>query len=314
MTSPVEPPGTPKQQQSITILGTPDRSFNPLRKLVSGFCDPFIPKHDNDDEERTLDSAEESPQMQQHQATAVRATTTSTKVARSVEHHSTEDESVSRNATTFGKLEVTNTTTTTDSGPTLPPPPDQSATRAMSELTTASEAFVRDENGPEIQVSRRLTRQRRQHALQVFFASLVFVTATMATLRKLGYTSMADFHAPKNFLSQSSSSSYRDATAWGTRWIHIFDKTAADSNKLQTLKKSSNDSSDDIEVEGASQEREIPETLPVFKAESIHDPSLSREETEARTHSVGDQQSDAVDERAGSSGEQDAASTMSNEL
>ena len=41
------------------ILGPPERERNPLRKLIAGFCDPFIPKHADDDE--TIESHEYSP-------------------------------------------------------------------------------------------------------------------------------------------------------------------------------------------------------------------------------------------------------------
>jgi hypothetical protein len=256
---------TPKQ--SITILGTTDRGgFNPLRKLISGFCDPFIPKHDD---ERTFESAEDSPQLQRRVVSTAATTTTTTNVqSRTVELHTSDGKA----ATRFGKLEVT---TMNDSGLSLPPAPDSKAPRTISELTIDSNVSeVHPEyNGPEVQVSKKLTRQRRQHALQVFFASLLFVVATVMVLHKLGYTSIADLHAPQTILVARN--------GWGTGWIRIFHKTSIESNGFEMLKLTKkNQASSDVPVD-VNDDESLPaedaknEQMTAEQTSPSHDPDMA---------------------------------------
>ncbi|KAG7349628.1 hypothetical protein IV203_012225 [Nitzschia inconspicua] len=224
-----------------------DRRFNPLRQLIAGFCDPFSP---HDDDENSVDTTEDSPPM---------AHRTATKGSKSDEGH-TLAVLAARRGVVNGKLQVS-TTAVDDS--IVPPVPNQNPTRNASELTidsTASEVpFRPDENGPEIQFSMKVTRQRRQHALQVFFASLIVVVGTVMVLQKLGYPSMADFHAPKNIL----------ASSWGTGWIQIFDKTVIDRSGFLTLQVSTKKKDPSQGFPPDVEEDEIPVDVAV---------SLSREE------------------------------------
>lgn len=198
---------TNAKQQPI-ILGAPDRERNPLRKLIAGFCDPFIPE---DDEDQTVESHGDSPTNEIQRNLPVEATA---RAAPAAVNNSKKVQPRKGSSVRFEKLEIKGS---------LHIPAQTKATRTISEITIDFDSSmvppVRDESKiPEIQIARKLVQQRRRHALQVFFASCLFVMAAIVTLHKLGYTSIADFHAPTRSLSSSSSSTRRP-------WIQIVDKT-----------------------------------------------------------------------------------------
>ncbi|KAG7374157.1 hypothetical protein IV203_013252 [Nitzschia inconspicua] len=249
-----------------------DRRFNPLRQLIAGFCDPYSP---HDDDEDTVDTTEDSPPM-------VHRTATTAKGSKSVEGHTLAGQAA-RRAVINGKLQVS---TTAEDDSTVPPVPQQRPTRDTSELTIESTAneipFRPDENGPEIQFSMKITRQRREHALQVFFASLIFVVGTVMVLHKLGYPSMADFHAPKNIL----------ASSWGTGWIQIFDKTVIDRSGFLTLQVSTKKKEPSQGVPPDVEEDEIPVDVAVSRSRE-EDSEQATETTD--THSPQQSSTNSID-------------------
>jgi hypothetical protein len=200
-------------KQHPIILGAREQERNPLRKLMAGFCDPFIPKND---EEETIESHEESPKNNvKGRELAIETAETNTTTGFSSTTKARHGSSVRfEKLDTDGSLHI----------------PSQSATRNMSETSIESNGSMTvplhdESNTPELEIAKSVVRRRRQHALQVFFASLIFVMAAILTLQKLGY-SIADFHAPTHSLLSSSSS--------GRPWIHIFDKTAIESGTFNT--------------------------------------------------------------------------------
>ena len=203
-----------------TILGAPERDRNPLRKLIAGFCDPFIPKHDEDD---TVESQEFSPEKDGKEralpiAVANRniPTTNNRQTVKVGPSSSVRFETLGINRS----LHI----------------PTHSANRNMSEITIETQDSIASgplhdqTNTPEFEIAKSVVRRRRQHALSVFLASFVFVMAAVMTLQRLGY-SIADFHAPTHSLVPTTSSSTRRP------WIHIFHKTSIESGKIHANRK-----------------------------------------------------------------------------
>lgn len=230
-------------KQHPIILGAPEREKNPLRKLIAGFCDPFIPK---DDEDQTMESHEDSPRNDAKESGEATdrnfRMTVKPQQGRSVR---------------FENLDIS----------TLLQGPTQKATYNLSEITVEScdSTAAHDQiNMPELEIARNVVRQRRQHALQVFFTCIAFVIGAIVTLQKLGY-SIADFHAPTHGLLSSSSA---------RPWIHIFDKTAVETGKIKLKAKAM------VDIENGEK---------ITTANAFKDDSISDEERHAQGNDCEDE-------------------------
>lgn len=208
------------------IIGEPDKT-NPLQKLIEGFCSPHkmmarapIYDDDEDDEDDTAnqyapdlapqtpttkqngngnDNGNDTLQNQEETQAAQKATTTQPSIPDSdAINNKNTSKVISESATDEDK---TATTTKTTMAPT------PSADDSISTQESSTPGFL--------DISKRVTANRRKRGAENFIMACVFVLTTLLTLKKLGYTtSDFDFSAAAGGNGSSSS------------WIHVFDKSS----------------------------------------------------------------------------------------
>ena len=198
-----------QQQQKRTIVIGMEQQQNPLTKLLSGFCHPFINQNNNahnDDDDEDNKTAMMSPEYSPKYMPDLGPQTTS--------------------ATTTKSLNDIRIPILSDSQQN-----NIDKRRGMSDLTIDSTHHTEEEHSssvdrPEMHVLQMVTNMRRKRGIEVFLVSCIFVVGTLFTLSKLGGYSIADLHFPTTTTSSTSSSNFMfDASfPFNNRWIHIYDK------------------------------------------------------------------------------------------
>jgi hypothetical protein len=188
-----------RQQQYQIMIGITEE--HPLKKLLAGFCGPFINQDGHEDEERTEveSSPEDSPGAQQSRRKYM------ADLRPQVEH--------STRRTVLNDIHI----------PIIPnPKPNSNNTNHHHQQQQQDEEEfdrVDHENRPEFHVIQIVASMRRKRGIEVFLASSLFVFGTLFTLTKLGY-SIADLHFP----TSSPDTSFPFHNNRNNRWIHVYDK------------------------------------------------------------------------------------------
>jgi hypothetical protein len=187
---------SPHVSQKRIIGGNHDN--NPFKKLIAGFCDPFVQNFDDnatDSQSSSRYAPDLGPQVTSSN-TATNGRNNGSHFARGVEGGNgfTNGRKPAIKATTsrvtFEETKVTTKERTHGAEPEEMFSHDGSNTSTEDASDAVSNTDAADSS--ELAVSNTLTWMRRKRGIEVFVMSFLFVLATLLTLKELGY-SIADF-------------------------------------------------------------------------------------------------------------------------
>jgi hypothetical protein len=182
-----------------TVRG--DHGKNPFKKLFAGFCDPFDHQHDDDDDDTAIDSQASYPPDSGPQVPSTSANGNHQHhAARGVKSVGKGRNPATKAVATAAKVtfgESKGSAIAQQAGAPKPAPP----TEILSRFDFDGSVEITESYGPassnadstsELAVSNEVTRMRQRRGIEVFIMAVLFVLATLLTLRELGY-SIADF-------------------------------------------------------------------------------------------------------------------------